>query len=61
VNRKLRKPIQNILLVITIALGIMILTINDISLKEVPIILLASVIVIANIYILRKYGKGIYE
>ena len=57
--RKLRKEIEIILSVITMILIIFVATINDFSLKAIPIILVAIAIIIFNTYILMKYGKGI--
>ena len=58
-KRHLRKEIEIILSVITMILILFVVTINDFNLKAVPMILTILSIITFNLYILKKYGKGI--
>ena len=57
-KRHLRKGIENALLFITIVLFIFIATIDDMSMSFIPTYLVLVVVLIINIMILKKYGRG---
>lgn len=58
-KRYLRKEIEIILSAITMILILFVATINDFSLKAIPLILAIIVMIIFNSYILMKYGRGL--
>ena len=56
-NRTLRPAIQMALEIITMVLTIMLVSINDFSIKALPIILLAVAAVGFNLHVLERYGR----
>lgn len=58
-KRYLRKEVEIALTVITMILILFVVTIDDFSLKAIPMILATLSIITFNLYILKKYGKGI--
>lgn len=56
-NRTLRPAIQMALEIITGALTILLVSINDFSIEALPIILLAVAVVGFNLHVLERYGK----
>lgn len=60
-KRYLRKDIETLLTIITLVLVLLIATLNQINLASVPYLLIAISIVIINVYILKTWGRGIYE
>lgn len=60
-KRHLRTGIEKAMTVLTTLLFLMLVMIDDISIEAIPVVLLLVVILIANIQILRKYGKGVWN
>ena len=58
-KRHLRKSIEILLTIITMVQVLFIITINDFSLKAIPLILATIMMIIFNSYILMKYGRGL--
>ena len=58
-KRHLRKSIEITLTIITMIQVLFIITINDFNLSAIPTILLTIAMIMLNIYILAKYGRGL--
>ena len=58
-KRHLRKSIEITLTIITMIQVLFIITINDFNLSAIPTILLVIAMIMLNIYILAKYGRGL--
>ena len=58
-KRHLRKSIEITLTIITMAQILFVITINDFNLSAIPTILLTIAMIVLNIYILAKYGRGL--
>lgn len=54
-RRKLRPAIRTILEVITMFLGIMVISISDFTFSAIPVILLMIATIIINVEILEKF------
>jgi len=59
-KRHLRSGVEHFLCAMTALIMLPILMIDYIDLKAIPVLLLMMTIVIVNLLILKKYGKGIW-
>ena len=59
-KRHLRSGVEHFLCATTALILLLILMIDSIELKAIPVLLLMMTIVIVNLLILKKYGKGIW-
>lgn len=58
-NKRFKKNVQNVLLIITMMLGIMLVSVDDFELRAIPNLLLLWSIFIWLCYLLKKYGRNI--
>lgn len=59
-KRYLRSGVEHFLCATTALIMLLILMIDSFELKAIPVLLLMMSIVIVNLLILKKYGKGIW-
>lgn len=60
-KRHLRTGIEKAMTVLTTLLFLMLIMVDDISIKAIPVYLLLAAITAVNILILKKYGKGVWN
>ena len=60
-KRHLRKEIEIALNIITVVLFLLIVTIDEISIAAIPLLITMVAVLIVNIQILKRFGKGVWN
>lgn len=58
-QRKIRRELEWILTFITAILFVGVIMIEDIQLQAIPYVLLALGVILVNIYVLSRWGRGL--